>query len=82
MLVQNLLAQKESLNMTNIKYCEHCGAEPSFECNKESDPREGEACGICGDWVCVNCVDWGDSGYAEDIICKNCSRENKNGHNV
>lgn len=57
----------------NIIPCFHCGNDTCFE-NDGSNPkiREGESCSECGDWVCVDCVNWSKSGD-NGVVCKNCS---------
>ena len=56
-----------------VRYCEHCNAVTTFERQSITEAPEGEVCGVCGDWVCVNCVDWSKSGINEDIICLRCT---------
>jgi hypothetical protein len=60
--------------MENIIPCSKCGAETTFERDYETQPREGEVCGICDEWVCHDCVDWISKRNDELIVCKECSK--------
>lgn len=62
--------------------CQKCGSFAGFE-----KSPEGNNCGLCGEWVCDNCVDYKVSmreyllpdgqAIAESIICKDCSNKFK-----
>ncbi len=58
----------------NIIVCSICGNPTSFERRSESLPYEGENCGLCDNWVCINCVDWESMAklQTENVICKEC----------
>jgi len=63
--------------MNNIIPCSKCGAQTSFERDYEAQPREGEVCAICDEWVCHDCVDWVGTENRNDewVVCKECSVE-------
>ena len=60
----------------DLQDCEICGAAASFERKNETQPKEGEVCSMCGQWVCDDCVDWTKchSEHLKDIdmVCKDC----------
>lgn len=66
--------------------CLKCGGFAGFETSPE-----GSCCGICGEWVCGDCVDYGVSlkeyilpngeKIKEDVICKECAKK-LNLHNL
>jgi hypothetical protein len=39
----------------NIILCSNCGKPTTFERHNESEPREGEKCDECDEWVCPAC---------------------------
>ena len=59
----------------NIRPCEICGADTSFERHRKDLPHEGELCCHCDRWVCIDCVDWQRMDVLEtvEIMCKECS---------
>ena len=59
--------------MNNIKLCNICDAEASFEREWIEQPQEGEVCRVCCFWICADCVDW--SKTDPDPICKECSEK-------
>jgi hypothetical protein len=56
----------------NIKPCEICGKNASFERTDESMPREGDRCDKCGIWVCPDC---GTVTENERILCSKCRKK-------
>ena len=68
--------------MSNNNNCSLCQTKTSFERHNESEPPEGEICGVCGKWVCPNCVDWKScqtEPLNEDIICVECIKQRRKG---
>lgn len=57
----------------NIRPCETCGQETSFERFHEQEPFEGERTACCDKWVCPDCICWTDSDEG-GLICKDCCK--------
>lgn len=55
----------------NIRPCETCGQQTSFERFHEQEPFEGERTECCDKWVCPDCICWTDSDES-GLICKDC----------
>jgi len=61
-----------------MRSCEICGNKTSFERKDITQPREGEVCGICNQWVCNDCVVWDECQQPPlnlDVICKGCKNK-------
>lgn len=69
---------KEQITEKMNEECTKCGGFAGFD-----KSPEGECCGICGEWVCKDCIDNDvclkefvlpdGTTVAEDSICKECS---------
>ena len=62
---------------TEKQNCERCNKIATFNRQSTNEPEEGEICGVCGNWVCSDCVDWKlchTDKIDVDIICKDCSQ--------
>ena len=68
----------------NIQACYICYSRASFEragLDAEELPPEGEFCSVCGQWVCLDCLDWEHmriisettESDGEAPICVDCS---------
>ena len=65
----------ENNDLKEFQKCSSCNAPTTYEREDETKPPEGEICGVCGMWVCPDCVDWKASKEGElDIVCKSCAK--------
>jgi len=56
------------------KQCSKCGKDTTFmREDLKTQPSEGEVCTECGEWFCVDCIDWKKSN--PDPVCKECATE-------
>lgn len=54
------------IDAASYKECELCENPANFDVSPE-----GQACAICGTWVCDDCTEWDD----ETPVCKDCKHD-------
>jgi hypothetical protein len=77
--LKGVIAELDKRDDTNVnEFCTKCGKPAGFETSPE-----GDSCGLCTQWICMDCTDASVSQLelvlangrlvSEDVICKVCS---------